>query len=118
MNARESIYGWTPLHVAVQPVYPSGAPYTVLVIPFDFDAIGFIVFLIRHGADLNVRDKNGNTPLHIAAWLRLVYTSWLLLNFGADPSARNNESQTPLDIAREHGVQEIVNIFEEFAKKP
>jgi len=118
VNARESMDGWTPLHVALLPVHPPcGAPYAVLGIDIEFEieAIGFIVILIRHGADLNVRDKNGNTPLHVA---RGVYTPWLLLKFGADPSARNNEGRTPLGVAREPGAQEIVNMLEEFAKKP
>ncbi len=56
--------------------------------------------LERHGADMEVRDAQGNTPLLIAAANgnhRLVH---YLIEFGADTNARNAAGETALSIAR------------------
>jgi uncharacterized protein len=55
--------------------------------------------MIEHGADVNIRDANGSTPLMHAAKRGNNLIVQMLLAAGADPSAKNNEGVTALDLA-------------------
>ena len=57
---------------------------------------------------LNARDKNGDTPLHIAVSLNAVETIRLLRKFGADLHARNKRSASCVVIATHAGDCELV----------
>lgn len=60
--------------------------------------------LITAGADVNAKDRKGNTALMHAARLRLDRGGQeiiqLLIDFGADKTLRNNEGKTAEEIAR------------------
>ena len=52
------------------------------------------------GGDPNARDKQGETPLHGAAWAnKNPAVAAALLKAGADPNARNKKGRTPLNLA-------------------
>ena len=53
--------------------------------------------LLRNGADVQGRGKDGGTPLHAAAFLGRAQVAELLLQHGADPSAGNHKGETPRD---------------------
>jgi len=68
--------------------------------------------LLKKGANPNVRDEDGYTPLHNAALWGHVDVVRLLLEHGADPSIRNRGGKTPLDVARWSGHREVASLME------
>lgn len=52
--------------------------------------------LIEAGANINARNKTGQTPLHKAVRLRRGNVAQMLLHHGADVEARNDREMTPL----------------------
>jgi len=75
---------WTPLGAAA---YLNNAPV--------------VAILLKHGANPNVRNRNGVTLLHWAADGRADRRVFeLLLDAKADPNIRNNSGVTPLDLAQ------------------
>lgn len=59
-----------------------------------------ILALIDGGADPNWRDKDGNTPLHIAATHGNELVFNVLLRAGANPHTLNRKRQEPIDLAQ------------------
>lgn len=75
-----------------------------------------VELLLSWGANPNLQDSNGDTPLHIWA-----SSSWdedsvevceMLLNKGADPTIKNNLGQTALDVAKWKKNDQVVEILE------
>lgn len=59
-------------------------------------------YLIRMGADINIRNRDGETPLIAALKSRRVFSREaveILIRAGADVNAADNENGTPLSIA-------------------
>jgi len=73
-----------------------------------------IVFCLKAKPELaNARDKNGQTPLHLAAQKGMADTALLLVNMGADPALKNSEGKTAADIARLNGSSSVAQILRE-----
>ena len=66
---------------------------------------------LERGADVNVRDANGETPLHWAAEEGKKETVALLLEHGADVNARGEDGATPLHWAAAWGRKEIAALL-------
>lgn len=60
--------------------------------------------LIKAGANVNIRDRNQNTPLHDAAISYTVQTMRLLLRAGAFVNAKNKDGNTPLHLVSKYEV--------------
>lgn len=65
-------------------------------------------FLLSHGAECNLREKSGYTPLHWAASHGNLATIEALFAAGADPNALDARGQRPIDVARTSGKGEHV----------
>lgn len=84
--------GAQPLHYAAvgQPGSETWAPRAQATI---------IAYLLRAGADPNVADKSGVTPLQRAVRTRCAAAVRVLLANGADPRRKNGSGSTPLHLA-------------------
>ena len=56
---------------------------------------------------INVRNKLGQTPLHVAIERDHTKVALYLIKQGADINVRNNRGQTPLHVAIERGHTEL-----------
>jgi hypothetical protein len=65
---------------------------------YDEDGAALKVFIMG-GANVDARDCDGNTPLHVAAEEGKTWMCSVLLAEGADILARNAEGKTPADVA-------------------
>jgi uncharacterized protein len=67
--------------------------------------------LLEAGANPNVRQSAGWTPLHAAAMNGDVTSVELLLASGADPTATNDEGRSVIDLATEKGDEATVDLI-------
>ena len=74
--------------------------------------------LIERGANVNVVDKNGMTPLLWAANIDFGDSAMveLLLNAGASPDARNRDGLTPLELAKKYNHTHVIPALERAAR--
>jgi ankyrin repeat protein len=95
-NATDSS-GRTPLHLACSPMR---------------NYVGIADFLLEHGADPNLLDETGCSPLHDAAAEGMTdLVKVLLRNTRTDPRLPGNSSRTALHKAAYRGQFEVVNLL-------
>ncbi|KAM5345198.1 hypothetical protein ACJ41O_011060 [Fusarium nematophilum] len=74
--------------------------------------------LLSNGADVNARDTELVTPLHLASCHAIVPLITILLEAGADPNARDSEGTTPLGQAAASGEIDAVRCLLEHGADP
>ncbi len=62
-----------------------------------WDRLEIAEMLIKHGANVNARDADGDAPLHSSIYKENVELAQLLLKHGAEVNAKNGKGETPLD---------------------
>ncbi len=70
--------------------------------PIGFWGVSMVQALIKAGANIEVQDEYGGTPLHVAAgFSETPAVVQALLDAGADPKARDEDGRTPFDLISE-----------------
>ena len=73
--------------------------------------------LLDHGADINVQNRVGRTPLHRASFNGALEVVRLLLEHGADVEAKNIVGETALQEAADRGHDNVVKLLREHGAK-
>jgi len=79
--------------------YPSPSGQTLLHLAVSLGFSSLTSFLVKHGADVDARDRNGFTPLHFAALAQSQACASILLKAGADVEVVDAHGKTPEEIA-------------------
>ena len=74
---------------------------------------GQVKLLIQRGADIDIKDHNGNTPLMLAVLARQNVVVGELLAAGAEIGKRNVNKQNALAMARQLGYDDIEKLIDE-----
>jgi ankyrin repeat protein len=104
--------GGTALHAAIQ--RGSTRYWDVIHGP----NVPVLELLIKHGAQVNVRNLQNETPLHGAASYGNANAVELLLRNGADVKALDNAGRTPLHEAAECGAVNVMGMLIEHGADP
>jgi uncharacterized protein len=127
--------GWGPLHLAAA---FGGSPATALLLAHGAHVHRFsrnpmrnqplhacialgrdpetVRILIEQGADVNMAQAGGYTPLHQAAAAGLVEVTRILLEAGAKPDMRCDQGKTPAEYARERNHSDVLQQLGESGK--
>lgn len=85
---------------------------TPFLAAFNWKRYGVAEWFLQNGADINFRDKKGNTALFYAVKRKLDAAQLeLLLRFGADINMENNEGMSPKKLAEANRQKKILNLF-------
>jgi ankyrin repeat protein len=107
INTVDDYKGLAPIHyiVSSRGTYPK-------------DQEKAIKLLISYGADINLKTKDGKTPLHEAIqYAGYLKTVEFLVQNGADVNAKDAEGKTPLKLAVEHNETEIAEFLRQHGAK-
>ena len=63
-------------------------------------------------AEVNAKDGNGQTPLHVAARNNSLEVAELLISSGAEVNAKDNRGETPLHLAAWNGHQKMKELLQ------
>jgi len=95
INDGDSVYGNTALHHVASKGH-----------------IPCLTALLKSGrVQINIRNVNGYTPLHLAVTFKQKEAVALLIEAGADLETRNNNNKTPLEDAIDLGAKEIAQLI-------
>lgn len=135
-NEKKDTYGQTPLHYAVM-ANDLKAVQRVTFKKIDLDAvdshgvapihylmgsrigdsmrvkIDILVHLVGCGANINITDAIGQTPLHLALIAGHEEIVKLLINWGAKLDIMDMLNQTPLKLAKKYKMKDVVTQMEE-----
>ena len=78
-----------------------------------------VKFLLKMGADTNIKNHSGDTPLHIAARHEMEYIVMLLLHYNADVDLKNDRNETAIDLTKNHSyphVKDLIMLNEFYSK--
>lgn len=101
INARYDVSKKTPLMDAVR--YPGN--------------LEVVKFMFNNGADISLRDRNGNTVLLMAVFAQKLNVVEFLLANGADINSRNNDGLAPLSIAEKQGFSAMIKLLKKHGAK-
>jgi len=82
----------------------------------DLDEVERLV--VDCGADPNIQDAFGDTPLHYAAYNGRLGVVRLLLEHGADPNVQDHDDRTPLHFAVGFCFVDVVRVLLEHGADP
>ncbi|MEI6194203.1 MAG: ankyrin repeat domain-containing protein [Verrucomicrobiota bacterium] len=106
--------GQTPLHVAVGKWHLTYKPDPARTNSIIRSLADFIVedlgkeaavWLLNHSAEVNARDDNGQTPLHLVMTHGNTNAIQCLLDYKADVNAKDNNGKTPLALFEDFKIQ-------------
>ena len=63
------------------------------------------------GANPNIKNNSGDTPLHIAARHEMEYIVILLLHHNADTDMRNNRNEAAMDLTNNHSYPHVKDLI-------
>ncbi|KIW18057.1 hypothetical protein PV08_02344 [Exophiala spinifera] len=75
------------------------------------EEVALVRVLLESEPDLDLRDQDGDTPLHLAASYATVDSIELLLKAGAKVNIQNNRGKTPLHRAVERGSLRVTQLL-------
>lgn len=75
-------------------------------------------YLLKQGANPNITNSLGETPLHQAADNSQEKFARLLLEYKADPNAQQNDGDTPLHHAAFRGDAKMLSLLMEYSGNP
>ncbi|MCM2303934.1 MAG: ankyrin repeat domain-containing protein [Elusimicrobia bacterium] len=75
------------------------------------DMLSLMRMLISKGADVNLADRNGDTPLYVAARRNLSEAAGILLGAGAKPDVVCHSAETPRQLFAKHGVKNLEELM-------
>jgi len=72
--------------------------------------------ILNEGADINMQNIFGHTPLHGAAFNGKIDAVKMLIVSGADPTIKNCQKMTAYDVARVLNIEDVVEFLEPFQR--
>ena len=70
-----------------------------------------VKLLLKMGADVNIKNYAGDTPLHIAAEYEMEYIVKLLLHYNADILVTNNRNETAKNLTKNNWYPHVNNLI-------
>ncbi len=104
---------YSTFYIALKILLPKPSPFRAASI----GRINIVQKAIKRGDDINEKDSNGNTMLHVAAAYEQVEVAKILLDHGADIESVNNLDLTPLETALLWQSKNVAEFFQQQGAK-